>query len=105
METFIPILIAIILFSISLFFFIRSNQNQPNTNKKKRQKFYTDKETTPMAFHQFYAYTILPLSVLSCIRHFIMSALSAVGSILNKWTRFINRCTIILDTKRRYLYG
>ena len=27
------------------------------------------------------------------------------GSILNKWTRFINRCTIILDTKRRYLYG
>ena len=28
-----------------------------------------------------------------------------LGSILNKWTRFINRCTIILDTKRRYLYG
>ena len=84
METFIPILIAIILFSISLFFFIRSNQNQPNTNKKKRQKFYTDKETTPMAFHQFYAYTILPLSVLSCIRHFIMSALSAdTGNIIS----------------------
>ena len=84
METFIPILIAIILFSISLFFFIRSNQNQPNTNKKKRQKFYTDKETTPMAFHQFYAYTILPLSVLSCIRHFIMSTLSAdTGNIIS----------------------
>ena len=84
MDTLIPILIAIILFSISLFFFIRSSRNQPNTNKKKRQKFYTDKETTPMAFHQFYAYAILPLSVLSCIRHFIMSALSAdTGNIIS----------------------
>ena len=84
METFIPILIAIVLFSFSLFFFIRSSRNQSNTNKKKRQKFYTDKETTPMAFHQFYAYTILPLSVLSCIRHFIMSALSAdTGNIIS----------------------
>ena len=33
------------------------------------------------------------------------SMLLRLGSILNKWTRFINRCTIILDTKRRYLYG
>lgn len=77
METFIPILIAIILFSISLFFFIRSNQNQPNTNKKKRQKFYTDKETTPLIFHEINVYALIPISVLYEILLFIIAMLSS----------------------------
>lgn len=84
METFIPILIAIVLFSFSLFFFVRSNRNQQQKDKNQRQLKYTDIETTPIAFHQFYVYAILPLSVLSCIRHFIMSALSAdTGNIIS----------------------
>lgn len=77
METLIPILIAIILFSVSLFFFIRSNRNQPNTNKKKRQKFYTDKETTPLIFHETYVYAMLPLTILYEILQFIIAMFSS----------------------------
>lgn len=77
METFILILIAIILFSISLFFFIRSSRNQPNTNKKKRQKFYTDRETTPLIFHETYVYAMLPLGTLYGILQLIIAFFSS----------------------------
>lgn len=77
METFIPILIAIVLFSFSLFFFIRSSRNQPNTNKKKRQKLYTDRETTPLIFHETYVYAMLPLGTLYGILQFIIAFFSS----------------------------
>lgn len=77
METFIPIFIAIVLFSFSLFFFIRSSRNQPNTNKKKRQKFYTDRETTPLIFHETYVYAMLPLGTLYGILQFIIAFFSS----------------------------
>lgn len=75
METFIPIFIAIVLFSFSLFFFIRSSRNQPN--KKKRQKFYTDRETTPLIFHETYVYAMLPLGTLYGILQFIIAFFSS----------------------------
>lgn len=56
METFIPILIAIILFSISLFFFIRSNQNQPNTNKKNDKNFIQTKK-----LHRWHFINFMPI--------------------------------------------
>nr|DAQ74379.1 MAG TPA: Metal binding domain of Ada [Caudoviricetes sp.] len=74
MESIILSLVGIIIFLLCLLLYLHSNHDRPKSEKKLRQKRYTDRTTAPMAFHEFYAHVVLPLSLLYTIGHIILSA-------------------------------